>query len=275
MIASIETFGFKIPLLVTSSGELVDGHLRMKAAEKLGMTEVPVILCDDLSSAQIKAFRHMVNRSASWAEFDLELVALELKELKAIDFDLRLTGFHPLEINRMLLADAPQESHLPENLGGAVVTTPGDVWICGRHRIGCGDATSKESVTALLGGAKPVLMLIDPPYGIGYDPEWRGQAGLGAPRQVGKVTNDHRVDWTEAYELFPGDVAYVSSQIVVGVNAGGVREVGKIVNGRVGDVSVGVGHLGGFLLKLVGLFPLLDEPDNITVKERQCFGGQY
>ena len=91
MAASIQEFGFKIPVLARSSGEVVDGHLRLKAARKLGITEVPVILCDEWTEAQVKAFRLMVNRSVGWAEWDEELLGLELLELKDLDFDLALT----------------------------------------------------------------------------------------------------------------------------------------------------------------------------------------
>ena len=92
MCCSIREFGFKIPVLARSDGEIVDGHLRLKAARKLDITEVPVILCDEWSPAQVKAFRLMVNRSVSWAEWDEELLALELQEIQASDFDLSLTG---------------------------------------------------------------------------------------------------------------------------------------------------------------------------------------
>jgi DNA modification methylase len=85
----------------------------------------------------------------------------------------------------------------------------GDLWICGRHRVQCGDATSAENVTRLLNGRSPALMVTDPPYGVDYDPMWREAAGLGKQRQTGAVANDDRVDWSEAYALFPGDVAYV------------------------------------------------------------------
>jgi ParB-like chromosome segregation protein Spo0J len=88
MCASIREFGFKIPVLVRSDGEVVDGHLRLKAARKLGITDVPVILCDEWTSQQVKAFRLMVNRSVSWADWDEELLSLELQELNAEDFDL-------------------------------------------------------------------------------------------------------------------------------------------------------------------------------------------
>ena len=93
MMASIREFGFKIPVLARSNGEVVDGHLRLKAARKRGITEVPVILCDEWTEAQVKAFRLMVNRSVAWADWDEELLALELIDLKDLDFDLGLTGF--------------------------------------------------------------------------------------------------------------------------------------------------------------------------------------
>src|SRR5450755_3204685 len=92
MAASIREFGFKIPVLARSAGEVVDGHLRLKAAKKLGIREVPVILCDEWTEAQVKAFRLMVNRSVARAEWDDELLGLELLELKELDFDLNLTG---------------------------------------------------------------------------------------------------------------------------------------------------------------------------------------
>src|SRR3954469_3194706 len=99
MCSSIREFGFKIPILARSNGELVDGHLRVKAGRKLGITEVPVILCDEWSPAQVKAFRLMVNRSVTWADWDEELLALELQDLNESDYDLSLTGFDPKELD--------------------------------------------------------------------------------------------------------------------------------------------------------------------------------
>jgi DNA modification methylase len=211
MAASISEFGFKIPILARSSGEVVDGHLRLKAAEKLGIQEVPVILCDEWADAQVKAFRLMVNRSVTWAEWDEELLAVEIGELKAIDFDLSLTGFEPVEIDGFLFGeekgDGPEQEVplLPEH----AITLPGDLWMCGEHRVLCGDATSADVVGRLLGSTKPAVMVTDPPYGVDYDPIWREQAGLGRQRQTGTVANDQQVDWSAAYRLFPGDVAYV------------------------------------------------------------------
>src|SRR3979411_2734826 len=106
MCASIREFGFKCPILARSDGEVVDGHLRLKAARKLGIAEVPVILCDEWAPAQVKAFRLMVNRSVAWAGWDDELLGLELADLKGLDFDLDLTGFDSKELDRYLIASA-------------------------------------------------------------------------------------------------------------------------------------------------------------------------
>jgi len=210
MVASIEQFGFKIPILILSTGEVVDGHLRLKAAKQLEMKEVPVILCDEWSEAQVKAFRLMVNRSASWAEWDSDLVALELEDLKTLDFDLKLTGFEAAEIDDFLFrASGDPHDDVALDLPAASITHAGDLWICGAHRVLCGDATSETHVTRLFGSLKPVLMVTDPPYGVEYDPIWREEAGLGRQRQTGSVLNDDRVDWSAAYQLFTGDVAYV------------------------------------------------------------------
>jgi len=210
MVASIREFGFKIPILARSNGEIVDGHLRLKAAQKLGLDEVPVILCDEWTEAQVKAFRLLVNRSATWAEWDSELVALEMDELKTLDFDLALTGFDSLEIDEFLFAEKPDnlDGNVPQ-LPQQAITRPGDLWLCDQNRVLCADSTSADAVAILLGPAQPVLMVTDPPYGVDCDPTWRERAGLGRQRQTGTMPNDDQVDWSEAYRLFPGDVAYV------------------------------------------------------------------
>ncbi len=187
MCSSIREFGFKIPVLARSDGTVVDGHLRLKAARKLGSwpggdtTSIPVILCDEWTPAQVKAFRLMVNRSVTWADWDDELLALELQELNEADFDLSLTGFDPKEIDDLLLApDDDDNANAAPPLPEHPVSRLGDLWICGRHRVLCGDATSPEAVAMLLGDRKPFLMVTDPPYGIELDSEWRDRAGLMA-----------------------------------------------------------------------------------------------
>ena len=225
MCGSIREFGFKIPVLARSDGEVVDGHLRLKAARKLGITEIPVILCDEWTPAQVKAFRLMVNRSVAWADWDEELLALELQELKAADFDLDLTGFDTKEIDDLLAdpgrgeaerrAARPGESRVPRlaTCGSAAST-------------GCSAATAPapEDVARLLGDRKPLLMVTDPPYGIELDSEWRDRAGLNGcgpaePSYMKQRTDGHtettisgdtRADWSEAFALVPSlQVAYV------------------------------------------------------------------
>jgi len=182
MCASIREFGFKIPSLVRGDGEVVDGHLRLKAARQLGITELPVILCDEWTPAQVKAFRLLVNRSVTWADWDEELLALELQEIQALDFNLDLTGFDVPEIEELLALPASDEEALaPPPLPEVAVSQVGDLWLLGQHRVLCGDATNGEAVARLLGGRSPLLLVTDPPYGIELDSEWRDRAGLKVP----------------------------------------------------------------------------------------------
>ena len=134
--------------LARSSGEVVDGHLRLKAARKLGSwpggdtTVIPVLLCDEWSPEQVRAFRLMVNRSVAWADWDEELLNLELQELHAADFDLSLTGFDPGEIDGLLAIPDEERGNAAPPLPENPVSRLGDLWLCGKHRVLCGDATS-------------------------------------------------------------------------------------------------------------------------------------
>ena len=227
MAAVIGEFGFRLPVLARSDGTLVDGHLRLKAAQRLGLAHVPVVLADDLSPAQIKAFRLLVNRSASWADWDDELLGLELLDLQALDYDLGLTGFDDAELQRLLdlvadegTAAGADEDAVPEPPAEPVTRT-GDLWLLGNHRLLCGDATKADDVSRLRDGARPNLMVCDPPYGVRYAPDWRNDAGVSNTKRTGTVTNDDRADWREAWALFPGDVAYVWH---AGVHARAVAE---------------------------------------------------
>jgi len=230
MCASIREFGFKIPVLARSDGTVVDGHLRLKAARKLGswpggdVTVIPVILCDEWSDAQVKAFRLMVNRSVAWADWDEELLALELQELNAANFDLDLTGFNQKEIDDLLALPDEEKANEAPPLPEIPVSRTGDLWICGKHRVLCGDATSANDVARLLGDLKPPLMVTDPPYGIELDSEWRDRAGLNGcgPAETSymkhrteghtetTISGDTRADWSAAFELVPSlQIAYV------------------------------------------------------------------
>ena len=182
MAAALREFGFRIPLVVRSDGTVVDGHLRLKAARQLGLAEVPVVLADELSDAQVKAFRLLANRSATWAAWDEDLVALELEELQAMAYDVSHTGFDAAEIDALLAEPTFEGWTDPDEVPeppAEPVSQPGTVWVLGRHRLMCGDSTQADEVAKLLGAARPHLMVTDPPYGVAYDPAWRNRALAG------------------------------------------------------------------------------------------------
>jgi DNA modification methylase len=170
--AAIREFGFRVPIVAKSDGLVVDGHLRLKAAKKLGLTEVPVILADDMTEAQIKAFRLSVNKVAELAEWDDALLGLEIMDLKEMGFDLELTGFDLTEIDALFpveeTAGLTDEDAVPE-APEQPVTVEGDVWLLGRHRLMCGDSTSIDAVDKLMAGRAVDLIFTDPPYNVAFN----------------------------------------------------------------------------------------------------------
>jgi ParB-like chromosome segregation protein Spo0J len=166
---SIRQFGFKIPVLVDANGVLIAGHTRIRAARRLGMTEVPVIRADDLTPEQVQALRIADNKLHELSAWDLELLPIELSQLQATDFDLQLLGFSQDELAKLLdpgvkdgLCDPDEVPEPPDE----PITQPGDLWILGDHRLLCGDAGNPEHVDRLLAGAKIQLVNTDPPYNV-------------------------------------------------------------------------------------------------------------
>jgi DNA modification methylase len=195
MCGSIREYGLKIPVLARSDGTVVDGHLRLKAARKLGswpggdITGIPVILCDEWTDAQVKAFRLMVNRSGTWADWDTELLSLELLDLKGLDFDLSLTGFDLSEIESYLANPEPvhgltDEDAIPE-VADVTVSAAGDLWQLGDHRLLCGDATSSADGAKLMAGEAADLVFSDLPYNVDYE---------GYTEERLKIKNDRMSD---------------------------------------------------------------------------------
>ena len=170
MCAAITEFGFRIPIIAKSDGTVVDGHLRLKAARRLGLAEVPVVLADELTDVQIKAFRLLANRSVAWAEWDDELLRLEMAEIEAADFDTALTGFDDSEIRKLIAGADDDTEGLDEAPEPPVepISRPGDLWICGEHRVLCGDATVIAHVEMVLGGELADMCFTDPPYNVNY-----------------------------------------------------------------------------------------------------------
>jgi DNA modification methylase len=210
--SSIREWGWTNPVLVDEDGTIIAGHGRVLAARKLRILEVPVMVATGWSDAQKRAYTIADNKLTLNGGWDDELLGLELGELELLGFDLDLIGF--TEAERTTLAAQFTEGLTDPDVVPDLPTNPvaheGDVWILGRHRLLCGDSTSREDVQKLLAGVGPHLMVTDPPYGVSYDPAWRKRAGVNLnPRKLGKVANDDRADWREAWDLFPGAVAYI------------------------------------------------------------------
>jgi DNA modification methylase len=168
--ASIREFGFLNPIIVDGMNGIVAGHGRVLAAQKLGLSELPVIDASHLSEAQKRAYVIADNRLALDAGWDNEMLKIELQDLEADGFDLSLTGFELDEIGDLLaepITGLTDEDAVPE-VPAVPVTVEGDVWVLGRHRLMCGDSTSIDAVEKLMDGQKADMVFTDPPYGMSY-----------------------------------------------------------------------------------------------------------
>ncbi len=187
--ASLKEFGWRQPIVCDEKDVIIAGHKRLLGAQKLGLTHVPVHVAAGLTPAQVKAYRLMDNRSNQNSEWDLELLQAEMAELVG-KIELELTGFEQIEIAKMLadsLAGDPDEIPPP---APEPISRTGDRWLCGAHVVLCGDATSPEAVARLLGGAKPDMVLTDPPYCSGGFQEAGKAAGGVGTRGAEMIAND-------------------------------------------------------------------------------------
>lgn len=207
---SLARFGQQKPIVVDRRGVVVAGNGTLAAARELGWAEIDVVVTD-LSGVEAVAFAIADNRTAELAEWDDGALASVLAALKAEDDALlEVAGFTDSDFNKLVAATTEEAQQdevppVPENS----ITKPGDLIVLGRHRLVCGDSTNPDHVRLAMGDATPFLMVTDPPYGVVYHPSWRNEQGLSSTDRTGVVANDDRVDWTDAYRLFPGDVAYV------------------------------------------------------------------
>ena len=219
---NIRALGWRHPIIVSNrSGLIVAGHARLAAAQMLGCSTVPVDHQDFDTAADEMAYLIADNRIAELAEIDNAMIKDLLQELDTGEIDTDLTGFTPDALEELMLqehqeedVDAEPQVDRAEELAKEWGVERGQLWGLGDHSLLCGDATAKDDVAKLLRGAEPMLMVTDPPYGVEYDANWRNEADRanGKPYgacAVGKVVNDDRADWSEAYALFPGHVAYV------------------------------------------------------------------
>lgn len=206
--SSLSMFGQRKPVVVQRNGMIVRaGNGTLAAAKALGWKEIAAVVIDDDSATAVQ-FAIADNRTGELAEWDDETLATLLDGMD--EATRNSLAFDEKDLREIMQGLTPEavEDETPE-LPDDPVAKVGDLITLGDHRLLCGDSTNAENVARLLGGEKPFMMVTDPPYGVEYDPEWRHETGLNSSDRTGKVANDDRVDWTDAYNLFPGVVAYV------------------------------------------------------------------
>jgi DNA modification methylase len=236
--ASIREWGWTTPVLVDEKGTIIAGHGRVLAARQLGLREAPVMVARGWSEAQCRAYVLADNKLAENAGWDKQVLMLEVADLNTLGFDLSLVGFSDRELTSFSVAQH-QGLTDPDDIPDPPVdpvSRAGDVWLLGTHRLVCGDCTDAAAVSAALAGIVPHLMVTDPPYGVNYDPGWRGRSGLsdGSTLARGEVLNDNRADWREAWLLFPGDVAYVwHSALHAGTVATSLEAAGFVIRSQI------------------------------------------
>ena len=192
---SIAEFGFKNPIIIDSENVIVAGHTRMKAARKLGLEEVPTIKVDDLTDAQIKAFRIADNKTAEFAEWDMELLEIELEDLGDM-----FTGFSDDELDDIMgTYDGVQEDDYEIEVPDNPKSKLGDIYQLGRHRLMCGDSTSSEDMKQLMNGKLADLTVTDPPYNINV----QGQDGM-------TIMNDNMAN--DDFQIFLNDTFRVMKE---------------------------------------------------------------
>ena len=199
LAASIREWGWTTPVLVDEDGGIIAGHGRVLAARQLGMAEVPVVVARGWSDAKRRAYVIADNKLALNAGWDAEMLSLELGELGELGFDLELTGFSDEELDGLTPSEEPAALTDPDETPEAPAvprSVLGDMWLCGKHRVMCGDSTSVDAVGALMAGEKADMVFTDPPYGMFLDTDFDAMfAADKAHRKTGKrfddVAGDH------------------------------------------------------------------------------------
>ncbi|RLS53462.1 MAG: chromosome partitioning protein ParB [Planctomycetota bacterium] len=179
---SIREFGFRQPIVVDEAGVIIIGHTRLKAAKSLGLSEIPVHVARGLSPEQVKALRIADNKTAEIAEWNLELLPIELAELQGMNFDLGLLGFDQDELAKLLDPDGQQGLCDPDEIPAPpdeAITQPGDLWILGEHRLLCGDSSLAADLDRLLDGQPIHLCNTDPPYNVKVEPRSNNAIAAG------------------------------------------------------------------------------------------------
>ncbi|KIR03794.1 Adenine-specific methyltransferase [Lachnospiraceae bacterium TWA4] len=246
--SSLREFGFINPVIIDKDYNVIAGHGRLMAAKKEGIEKIPCVFVDYLTEAQKKAYILADNRMAMDAGWDEELLRVEIEALQGEDFDVSLTGFSEDDLADLFDSKTDSEAtdddfDLSKALEQATFVNEGDVWIVGRHRLMCGDATSNEDVATLMDGKRANLIVTDPPYGVSF----QSADGL-------TIQNDS-IKGTEFYDFLV--VAF--QNMVVHLESGGVAYVFHAdtegMNFRKAFVDAGF-HLAGCCIWVKNAFVL-------------------
>lgn len=196
------------------NGMLVSGHLRTKVLIEMGVTSVDVVVVDYDEPTHEARLIAANEQAGGWDKECLENLVQGLesqfRELTGLLGD-RLHQLSDIGGEEGKVHDSRRAEEMLE-IQARWKTEVGQLWLLGEHRLKCGDSTDPSNVSEAIADLSPLLMVTDPPYGVKYDPKWRAKANNDGPnsrRSVGAVSNDDRSDWTEAWNLFRGDVAYV------------------------------------------------------------------
>jgi DNA modification methylase len=209
LTSHIKEDGYRQRIIVNNDYTIIGGHQRKKALLAAGYKEddtIDVLIPNRLLNTE-ELDRINIRDNLPFGEYDFDILSSRFDLETLVDFGMpgdMLVGFGEENI---LNNDEFDESDLPTEPKSKL----GDLYILGNHRLLCGDSTNPQHVERLLDFANPILMVTDPPYGVKYEPEWRNNIGTayGVAKNTGKVLNDDRYDWLEAYSLFTGDIAYV------------------------------------------------------------------
>ena len=220
--ASLREFGFINPVIIDREFGIIAGHGRVMAAREEGIAEVPCVFVDHLTEAQKKAYILADNRMAMDAGWDEELLRVEIEALQGADFDVGLTGFDDKEIADLFKTDSGKveddDFDLTAALEKASFVEEGDVWVVGKHRLICGDATNPDHVAKLMDGKRANLILTDPPYGVSF----KSKSGLTSKND--SMKNEEFYEFLKsafvnmAAHLEPGGSAYVFHADTEGLN---------------------------------------------------------
>jgi len=204
--ASIKEYGFRQPIVIDEEHVIIVGHTRFLAARRLGLEKVPVHIAKGLNEHQVKAYRIADNKTNEYAEWDEDLLGIELKELQDFDFDLDLTGFEEDELSSILdgvdldVNNLAKEDDAPP-AEEETITKRGDVWLLGSHKLICGDSTQEADFAKLMGSHKADMIFTDPPYNVNYE---------GKTKEAMTIKNDN-MDSNKFFEFLNAAFANIST----------------------------------------------------------------